>query len=156
LEEMRGYHAVPDAFRHTALAQFAATVPQLMAAEPCLEPVTFANADDTPDNEEFAAQTIFPFCLRRKGARLTTTEATIIYHALNADVSGVLPATLPPMLRLLAGRRCHIGQPVKVRDGAMAEAGALRISAGARFVSDSWHEDGTVAQDRLRAEFDQI
>jgi hypothetical protein len=63
---------------------------------------------------------------------------------------------LPPMLRLLAARRCHIGQPVAVPDGRGGSLGALRISAGARVVSESWCDDILIARENLRGEFDQV
>ena len=34
--------------------------------------------------------------------------------------------------------------------------GALRISAGARVVSESWNDDVLVARENLRGEFDQV
>ena len=158
LTEMRDYYAVPDSFREFALTQFAQTVPQLIAAEPCLE--LMALPDDEPatlDNEEFATRTIFPFFIRRRGELLSHAAAAILYRALNDDVASLLPATLPPMLRLLAARRCHIGQPVAVPDGMGGTHGALRISAGARVVSETWRSDDILAaRENLRAEFDQI
>jgi hypothetical protein len=133
-------------------------VPQLIAAEPCLESMPLPEEDPaTPDNGEFATRTIFPFFVRRRGERLSHVAAAILYRALNDDVASLLPATLPPMLRLLAARRCHIGQPVAVPDGAGGSLGALRISAGARVVSESWRsEDMLAARESLRGEFDQI
>jgi hypothetical protein len=158
LTEMRDYYAVPDTFRELALAQFAETVPQLIAAEPCLELMPLPE-DEPPvfDNEEFAARTIVPFFVRRRGERLAHAAAAILYRALNDDVAPLLPANLPPMLRLLAARRCHIGQPVAVPDGTGGSLGALRISAGARVVSESWRSDDVLAaRENLCGEFDQI
>ncbi|HVA13971.1 MAG TPA: hypothetical protein VNF99_12025 [Stellaceae bacterium] len=157
IEEMRDYFAVPDAFRALALAQFAEIVPQLIAAEPCLEPIALpTDVTETLDDEEFAARTIFPFFIRRKGALLSHAQAGALYRALNEDVVSLLPATLPPMLRLLAARRCHIGQPVAVPDGKGGSVGALRISAGARVVSESWRDDMLAARENLHVEFDQV
>jgi hypothetical protein len=158
LTEMRDYYAVPKSFREFALAQFAQTVPQIIAAEPCLEPMPLPEDEPaTPGNEEFAARTIFPFFLRRRGERLSHAGASILYRALNDDVAPLLPTTLPPMLRLLAARRCHIGQPVAVPDSAGSLLGALRISAGARVVSENWRGDDILAaRENLRIEFDQI
>src|SRR6185312_2564273 len=158
LTEMRDYYAVPGSFREFALAQFAQTVPQIIAAEPCLELMPLPEEEPaTLDNEEFATRTIFPFFIRRRGERLSHAEAAILYRALNDDVAALLPATLPPMLRLLAARRCHIGQPVAVPDGMGGTLGALRISAGARVVSETWRSDDIlIAHENLRAEFDQI
>ena len=157
LEEMRAYFAVPASFREFALAQFADVVPRLIAAEDCLHPLQFDDriADDG-DDEELTARTIFPFFVRRNGRFLAQAEAVRIYRALNDDISSLLPATLPAMQRLLAARRCHIGQPVAVPDGKGGNRGALRISAGARVVSETWHDDILVARENLRAEYDQI
>ena len=158
LTEMRDYYAVPQSFREFALAQFAETVPQIIAAEPCLEPMALPEEEPAvPDNDEFGARTIFPFFIRRRSDRLSHAATSILYRALNDDVAPLLPATLPPMLRLLAARRCHIGQPVAVSDGTGGTFGALRISAGARVVSESW-DSGEIlaARENLRGEFDQI
>jgi hypothetical protein len=140
------------------LTQFALTVPQLIAAAPCLELMPLPDEEPaTLDNEEFATRTIFPFFIRRRGVKLSHAAAAILYRALNDDVASLLPATLPPMLRLLAARRCHIGQPVAVPDGMGGTFGALRISAGARVVSESWRSDDILAaRENLRGEFDQI
>jgi hypothetical protein len=158
LTEMRDYYAVPDSFREFALTQFAQTVPQLIAAEPCLELMPLPDEEPaTLDNEEFATRSIFPFFVRRRGELLSHAQAAILYRALNDDVAGLLPATLPPMLRLLAARRCHIGQPVAVPDGQGGSLGALRISAGARVVSETWRADDILAaRENLRTEFDQV
>jgi hypothetical protein len=158
LTEMRDYYAVPDSFREFALTQFAQTVPQIIAAEPSLELMELPEEEPaTFDNAEFAARTIFPFFVRRRGERLRLAETSILYRALNDDVASLLPATLPPMLRFLAARRCHIGQPVGVPDGMGGMLGALRISAGARVVSETWHRDDFLAaRESLRGEFDQV
>jgi hypothetical protein len=158
LTEMRDYYAVPNSFREFALTQFAQSVPQIIAAEPCLELMPLPEEEPaTLDNEEFATRTIFPFVIRHRGERLSHAEAAILYRALNDDVASLLPATLPPMLRLLAARRCHTGQPVAVPDGVGGTLGALRISAGARVVSETWRgDDILIARENLRAEFDQI
>ncbi|HLI21275.1 MAG TPA: hypothetical protein VKV32_09185, partial [Stellaceae bacterium] len=152
----RDYYAVPADFRQFALAQFAEVVPRLIAQEPCLEAMPLPEDEAMADDAEFAARTIFPFFVRRKSALLAHADTAILYRALNDDVAAFLPATLPPMLRLLAARRCHIGQPVAVPDGRGGVRGALRISAGARVVSESWRGDPLVARENLRGEFDQV
>lgn len=157
VEEMRNYFAVPSSFREFALAQFADVVPRLIAAEPSLQPLLFdAELADDAEDEEMTAHTIFPFFVRRNGRILSHAQATQLYRALNDDIAPLLPANLPPMQRLLASRRCHIGQPVAVPDGRGGIAGALRISAGARVVSETWCDDMLVARENLRGEFDQI
>lgn len=156
-EEMRAYFAVPTSFREFALAQFADAVSRLIAAEPCLQPLPLdpRRADDA-DDEEMSARTVFPFFVRRNGSILPTAQATHLYRAMNDDIAPLLPALLPPMHRLLASRACHIGQPVAVADGRGGTIGALRISASARLVSESWNVDMLIARESLQRSFDQI
>jgi hypothetical protein len=157
LEEMRAYFAVPQAFREFALAQFSEIVPRLLGAETYLEPMSFDRGiGDELGDDEMSVRTIFPFFVRRNGQALSYAQAVKLYRALNDDVSHFLPSSLPPMQRLLAARCCHIGQPVAVPDRRGGMAGALRISAGARVVSETWCDDMKAARENLRCEFDQV
>ncbi len=156
IEEMRDYFAVPLSFRELALRQFAEIVPQFIAAESRVEALPLDDPAGEGDDEEMAVRTIFPFIVKRNGRALSQAQAATLYHALNDDVSPLLPAKLPPMQRLLAARRCHIGQPVALPDGQGGMKGALRVSAGARVVSESWCEDLDAARAKLRREFDQV
>jgi hypothetical protein len=157
LEEMRDYFAVPASFRELALRQFAEIVPRLIETEGIFELVNCPRGpNDGIDEEEMASPTIFPFFIRRGTRLMSVAEATTIYRALNDDVARVLPAVLPPMQRFLAMRRCHIGQPVALPDGTGGVAGALRISAGARVVSETWRRDIVQARENLYGEFDQV
>lgn len=155
--EMRDYFAVPLAFRRAALQRFAAVVPDLIAAEPALallpeEPRPSAAAD-----EDMAARTIFPFLVRRAGRALAPAACGVLYRALNADVSAVLPSALPDAERKLAAQLCHIGQPVPIAEPGGGAIAALRISAGARVVSESWSGAGEAASFlNLDGEFAQI
>ena len=112
----------------------------------------------TLDNAEFATRTIFPFFVRRRGELLSHAATSILYRALNDDVASLLPATLPPMLRFLAARRCHIGQPVAVPDGMGGTLGAACVSARARGWSrrPGVSDDILAARENLRGEFDQV
>src|SRR5579864_92920 len=157
LEEMRAYFAVPKPFRQLALRQFSEAVPRLIASEASCEALNFdGELEGDSDDEEWGFRTIFPFFVRRSGRLMPQAQTTTLYRALNDDVAALLPTTLPPMLRLLGARRCHIGQPVAVADGPNRIVGALRISAGARVVSETWHQDALLARENLRAEFDQV
>lgn len=148
--EMRDYFAVPFAYRRQALAAFAARLPALLAAagmEPFFDPVPPDAAD-----EEMAVRTIFPFRPRRGGAFLTPAECTVLYHALNQDVAQLLPG-LQPGEDSLARQLCHIGQPVALADGSAA----LRISAGARVVSETWSRRSEAASlAALERELEQV
>ena len=157
LAEMRNYFIAPKSFREVAFTQFADAVSGLIAAEPCLEAMALPwEAAHALDDEEFASPTIHPFFVHRRGVRLTYAQTEILYRALNDDVAALLPVNLPPMVRMLAARECHIGQPVALPDGQGSSIGVLRISAGARLVSDSWCDDRLTARENLRGSFDQL
>jgi hypothetical protein len=156
LEEMRAYFAVPDSYRRAALAQFAEVVAGLIAGEAHLE---LLPDDGTrhADDGEMAVRTIFPFRLRRAGHLLTFEECTALYRALNEDVSSALPPSASSAQRRLAAQLCHIGQPVALADPVEGDTAALRISAGARVVSETWCDAGeAAAHANLQREFEQV
>jgi hypothetical protein len=159
LEEMRAYFAVPEAFRRSALGQFATVVPALIAERGTLSllPEQAPAAAGEFADDEMAARTIFPFLPHRAGAPLALAEARLLYRALNEDVAALLPGSAGAEDRRLAASLCHIGQPVAIADGDGVVAAALRISAGARYVSESWVTGDEAASRRnLAGEFAQI
>jgi hypothetical protein len=157
--EMRDYFAVPLWYRRRALGEFAAAVADILSNAPDLELLSAherlrASATGQAD-EEMAARTIFPFVLRRAGAALSLRQCDTVYRALNADVSRLAPPRSEDERRL-AAQPCHIGQAVELRDGGESRA-ALRISAGARIVSESWVAgDEHASLRRLQNEFAQV
>jgi hypothetical protein len=152
--EMRDYFSVPVDFRRRALGDFAGAVSGLIAAAPSLELLPDferRQGGAGEDDEEMSIRTIFPFRLRRADRILSLADCAIIYRALNADVSALLPSDLSPAQRSVAAQLCHIGQPVELPDGA-----ALRLSAGARIVSENWSPAGEAASlSNLQGEVDQ-
>ena len=149
LEEMRAYFAVPALFRQIALAEFAAAAARGLARHP-----EFALLTDTARmfggealaRDEFVARTIFPFTVTHAGRPLALAQARAVHQALNRDLGTADGAAL-----------CHIGQPVALADGAGGMTGALRISADARLVSESWVGAGDlVSTERLLERIDQI
>jgi hypothetical protein len=159
LAEMRNYYAVPESFRSLALKRFADVVPKLIAATPGLELLADARGSESGagDDAEMASPTIFPFRLRRAGRLLSLEEARLVYRALNTDVTTMLPGAATSTDRRLAAQPCHIGQPVGLADPPKGMTGALRISAGARYVSESWSPAGdTVSIENLEREFAEI
>jgi hypothetical protein len=157
LAEMRAFWAVPAAFRRDALRRFAATLPALLAADPVcrLLPEAAAPPPAAP-GDEMQTRTIFPFLLERDGRPLAVEACGAIYRALNQDVAPLLPAAASAAERRLAAQLCHIGQPVALRHASGATVGALRISAGARYVSGSWRPEPAAAEAALAAELDQV
>jgi hypothetical protein len=157
LREMRDYFAVPGSFRRTALRRFAEIVPGLIASEETLELLPDPPRDSAGEDDEMAARTIFPFLVRRAGKLLAPAHCAVLYRALNEDVSGLLPACLPAAQRAIAAQLCHIGQPVPLTLANGGSVAALRISAGARVVSESWSEAGEAASlANLAREFEQV
>ncbi len=160
LEEMRAFFAVPADYRRAALGEFATIVSAMIAREPALELLAAPEPPAAPraaDEEEMAVRTIFPFFVRRAGKLLSVTEAQHLYRALNEDLSQRFGASASAAERQLAARLCHIGQPVAVPHASFGMVGALRISAGARVVSETWDAAGEAAsRQRLAAEIAQV
>jgi hypothetical protein len=130
LEEMEAWFAVPQIQRDAALRGFGTSVARALAGRDELALLDWSGAGD----DEFLAPSIFPFLVRRDGTELSPALAVKLHRALNQDLSGVLPG-LAGADRALAALRCHIGQPVAVA-GLAGPRGALRISAGARIVTE--------------------
>lgn len=159
VEELRAYFTVPAFYRFTALQEFSCMVGRMIAERSNLELLpAFENAGtDGLDDEEMTVRTIFPFFVRDRGGLLSVEACGWIYRALNRDVSKLLPVTATARQRQVAARLCHIGQPVSMFNPTNRIAGTLRISAGARVVSETWHAAGAVAsRKQLAREFDQV
>ena len=154
LAELRDFNAVPDAFKHHAIARFIARVGAAVSANADLRlidvpPLRRAGGDPAWD----ANRTIVSFAMRaaETGAWLTVDAARWVYLWLNADLGGALPAGATAAERRLAHRRFHAGQPAKLAL-AGTEAGVLRVCAGARLVSGEPSHAALVPQQRLDRE----
>jgi hypothetical protein len=159
--EMRAFAEVAPAWRREVLMRFGASVSNAISASgdlmalpiPDLARPALADAviwDDVP--------TIFGFAVLAPpddaGERrpMDPAEARLVYHWLNSDLRGVLPAKDAP----LAALRCHIGQPAPVSLPGSGVAGMLRISAGARLVSGEPSHTGLDREARFRRELDDV
>lgn len=157
LAEIDAYFAVPEPFRMASLSRFSTAAARLIATGGLeLLAEDPADSSDPIDDREFTSRTILPFILRARGAALSRDAAAGIYRALNRDVSERLPPGATAEEKAVAAQLCHIGQPVAVRDAAGAETAALRISAGARIVSESWCTDFARASRNLDGECDEV
>jgi hypothetical protein len=153
LEEMRAYRAVPDRFRLQALTTFGQAVQRIMASSPSLRllPPQRCTGDAGLD-EELAQPTIFPFAIRHGDRDLTLAEGRTIYRALAvgagdaANANGCATAAEP----------CLIGQPVVWQRGARQPAALLRLSAGARLVTETWSSDEATANRNLQRELGRV
>jgi hypothetical protein len=135
-EEMRAYFEVPELLRNIALRESAAAISRSIDRYPNLKLLTAPNSASTSaeDVDEFETQTIYPFFVMRGNRPFFFSESKILYRALNADVSSLLPARGITHGSGLAAQLCHIVQPVAVSDGTGGFAGALRLSVDARMV----------------------
>jgi selenocysteine lyase/cysteine desulfurase len=131
LEEMAEWFAVPRLYRDAALRGFRLRAARAMAGHDEVALLDWPGAGD----DDLAAPTILPFLVPRNGVALTPAECGKIHRALNRDVTGALPG-LRGEERGLAVLPCHIGQPVVV-PGLDGPRGVLRVSAGARFVTET-------------------
>src|SRR5262249_28095095 len=142
--------AVPTLFRQLALAEFAAAARRGFDRYPecvLLPGMNGSLAEGEVERDEFAARTIFAFTVMHGGRLLSLAQSRALHQALNQDTAA--PGR--------ASTVCHIGQPVAIADGQGGVAGALRISADARLVSDSWVGAGDlVSTGRLTQRIDQI
>jgi hypothetical protein len=146
IEEIAAYYRVPDQFRQTALATFGAAVERLVAASPSLDLLPWQRRPRDAADEELAQRTIFSFVVRDRDRLRTLEECRTLYRTLagNAASGDLTPIDNP----------CLIGQPVALGQGP-SPAAALRISAGARLVSEAWSSDAETAHRNLQRAIDQ-
>jgi hypothetical protein len=73
---------------------------------------------------------------------------------MNEDASHLIPDTASAHQHALAAQPCHIGQPVALR--RPGGGAALRVSAGARVISDTWSGDDETSIVNLQREYHQV
>jgi hypothetical protein len=146
LEEMRCYFSVPRSFRAFALRTFSELVPKLISNEGNLRSPKscVSNTQDSIDDEELGVPTIFPFLIGERSRELRFDDCLRIYRKLG-QLAGNTSATH------------QIGQPVALRDGSRPPKGALRISASARLISQSWSSAHPAnAQNALKRKIEEL
>jgi hypothetical protein len=153
LEEIKGYYAIPDAWRVMALREYRAGIEDLIALSPSLH-LAGIQASAAAEDEEFAEATIFPFTLNRQGRALSLHECRALYSVLAQDLSGVIEAGKAD--RDVIARRCLVGQPVRIERPGLEPAAVRRLSVGARQVTETWSVDAVAARQNLQRELDHI
>ncbi|MDN4983826.1 MULTISPECIES: hypothetical protein [unclassified Bradyrhizobium] len=154
LAEIGSYYAVPVAFRAKVITELATGIDSMIALSPSLRaiPATCYSAD--ADNEEFVQRTIFPFTLLRNGKAVSIADTSTVHRALAQDMSDDVGGSAAD--RQVAARRCLVGQPVRLEQPDGAPQAALRLSIGARLVTDAWSADGAQAQGNVQHILDRI
>ena len=156
LTEAKRYYQVPKTMRISVIDQFSHAVCELLHSTPNLEPLfdqttPWWSRTEMKGDELSTRRSIFPFYLRHaSGKYLSQAEVTFIYEQLNQDCSN--HTILSDSEKALARQCCHIGQPVKIDD---KQTSVLRISMGARILSDGWH-NGAYDSKHLEEELRQV
>jgi hypothetical protein len=149
LEELIGYYAVPNAFRHSALSILGDGIARMIAASPHLRLLPLPPIGDGTLDDEMALPTIFGFTLERRGETLPLDRCKAIHRVL------AQPATDPIARPLFAEIPCVLGQPVEWRDAHGGCVAALRLCISARHVTDSWSAEPAIALANLGRLLDQ-
>jgi len=98
----------------------------------------------------------FPFFILKNKEVLSIDHVKKLYELLNSDLSGQFEDPSMEIVRL-AAQKCHIGQAVNVKYGVDFESAVLRISLGARVISESWiNRDISLFFRNIEAQMNQI
>ena len=68
---------------------------------------------------------------------MSDAQVKKLYTLLNSDLSTNFEGSPLEIIRL-AAQKCHIGQAVSVKYGTDFQSAVLRLSLGARVLSESW------------------
>ena len=111
------------------------------------------------NSEEFGLRnirTIFPFFILKDNEVLNVDQVKELYTLLNSDLSDHFKDSSLEIMRL-AAQKCHIGQAVNVKYGNDVQSAILRISLGARVISESWiNRDISIYFRNIEAQMSQI
>jgi hypothetical protein len=158
--EMDRYYKTPVLYRNMGIEMFCNFVDDSIKETSFLEPLyrdeTIAN---TYNNEEFGIhniRTIFPFFILKNKEVLSVDHVKQLYVYLNSDISDKFEGSPLEIIRL-AAQKCHIGQAVNVKYGNDMQSAILRISLGARVISESWvNRDISIYFRNIETQMNQI
>jgi hypothetical protein len=139
--EMTRYYKTPILYRNMGIEMFCNFVEDSIKDASFLELVY---GDEIKTNNynsnEFGIRnirTIFPFFILNNKEALSVEKVKKLYTLLNSDLSDKFEDSSIEIIRL-AAQKCHIGQAVNVKYANDIESAVLRISLGARVISESW------------------
>lgn len=135
--EQERYFTTPVLLRNLGTEMFCTHVKNSLAHASFLEALTDDEQDKAGGKPTSPNRSIFAFFILKDGKVLELEQARRVYHRLNQKLSLLTSQTEKSTL---SDQVCHIGQPVKAvyEDGTIS--GVLRISLGARVISESWKE----------------
>ncbi|WP_299781588.1 hypothetical protein [uncultured Formosa sp.] len=139
--EMDRYFKTPILYRNMGIEMFCNFVDDSIQEASFLEPI-YGNETKTNsyDSEEFGIRnirTIFPFFILKDNEALPIDKVKKLYTLLNSDLSEQFKDASLETIGL-AAQKCHIGQAVNVKYANNIPSAILRISLGARVISESW------------------
>jgi len=158
--EMERYYKTPILYRNMGIEMFCNFVEDSIKDAVFLEPL-FGDKTKTNsyNSNEFGLRnicTIFPFFILKNEKVLSVDQVKKLYILLNSDLSDKFEGSSVEIIRL-AAQKCHIGQPVNVKYGNDCQSAVLRISLGARVISESWvNRDISLFFRNIEAQMNQI
>ena len=139
--EMDRYYKTPILYRNMGIEMFCNFIEASVKDAGFLEPIySDETKSKTYSSKEFGIRnirTIFPFFIVKDNNALTVDKVKKLYTLLNSDLSDHFKDSSIEIIRL-AAQKCHIGQAVNVKYSNDIESAVLRISLGARVISESW------------------
>ncbi|WP_298368075.1 hypothetical protein [uncultured Lutibacter sp.] len=159
--EMDRYYKTPILYRNLGIEMFCNFVEDSIKDSSFLEPLFKEETKiNSYNSEEFGLRnirTIFPFfILNNNNEVLDVDKVKKLYTLLNSDLSEQFKDSSLEIMRL-AAQKCHIGQAVNVKYGNDIQSAILRISLGARVISESWvNRDISIYFRNIEAQMSQI
>lgn len=158
--EMERYYKTPVLYRNMGIEMFCDFVEDSIKEASFLEPI-YGNETNTNtyNSKEFGIRnirTIFPFFILKNNKVLSLNNVKKLYILLNSDLSDQFKNAPLEIIRL-ASQKCHIGQAVNVKYSNKIESAILRISLGARVISESWvNRDISIFFRNIETQMNQI
>ena len=158
--EMDRYYKTPILYRNLGIEMFCNFVEDSIKDATFLEPLFGDETKiNTYNSEEFGLRnirTIFPFFILKNNEVLSIANVKKLYVLLNSDISDQFEESSLEIIRL-AAQKCHIGQAVNVKYGNDFQSAVLRISLGARVISESWfNRDISIYFRNIEVQMNQI
>ncbi|MFB9052285.1 hypothetical protein ACFFVB_04265 [Formosa undariae] len=158
--EMDRYYKTPILYRNLGIEMFCNFIEDSIKDAPFLEQLyTDLTKTDSTTVHEFGIRnirTIFPFFIIKDNEALSVDNVKKLYKLLNSDISELFEGYPLETVRL-AAQRCHIGQAVNVKYGNDLQSAILRISLGARVISESWvNRDISIYFRNIEAQMNQV
>ena len=141
--EMKRYFETPILYRNLGIEMFCNLVEESIKESPILDQLYEEHSSSLIyTSDEFGLRTIrtiFPFFIKKNGVVLSEDKVKKLYVLLNSNISNQFKDVSLETMRL-AAQKCHIGQAVSVKHKLNKQSAILRISLGARVISESWKD----------------